>query len=391
MRPQEDLPAHVERVLHVARGVVLRDVEGLEVVVVELDLGPLGDGEPHPGEHVHDLVVHLGERVEPARDDAAARERQVGPVGRQPGSPLDALQDGLPGLELRLDPRLRLVRLAPHERPLGGRQSRQGAQELGEAPALAEVLDPDLVEVPASGGPLDLLAGALDDRADALVGHGGTRGSFYRMAMRDRSAGQIQRAGLQNAADRCATRNLSATSRARRSLRELSAPSRPLPGRRHPATRVSSRGGDPSHFRRRQTRGPTDAASPAMLDLTALARPFRYRVVPDAEGLPVIPGRLGQIEPHDAQALAVYSARPRVFARLWAVPEVRPWQVGDQEMRALFPVAALPAVAGLIRARTRRTLSAETARQKGAGTAYRATSASLEPVWCPRTWVPPPL
>jgi hypothetical protein len=70
-----------------------------------------------------------------------------------------------------------------------------------------------------------------------------------------------------------------------------------------------------------------------MLHLKALAEPFRYRVRCDAEGWPVIPGRLGQIEPHDDQWLAVYSNRPRVFARLWAPPEVRRWQVGDQEAR----------------------------------------------------------
>jgi hypothetical protein len=47
-------------------------------------------------------------------------------------------------------------------------------------------------------------------------------------------------------------------------------------------------------------------------------------------------------------------------------------------MRALFPVAALPAVAGLIRARMRRTLSPETARQRGTGTACRPTSAASD-------------
>jgi hypothetical protein len=97
-------------------------------------------------------------------------------------------------------------------------------------------------------------------------------------------------------------------------------------------------------------------------------------VVVDAEGWPVIPGRLGQIELHDGQALAVYSTRPRIFARLWAVPGVRRWQVGDQEARALVPVDALPQVAALIGARRRRQLSPEAARNLGARTAYRATS-----------------
>ena len=80
------------------------------------------------------------------------------------------------------------------------------------------------------------------------------------------------------------------------------------------------------------------------LDLTTLAQPFRYRVVRDAEGRPVIPGRLGQIEPHDGRWLAVYTDHPRLFARLWAIPGVRRWQVGDQEARALVPADRFPEV-----------------------------------------------
>ena len=110
--------------------------------------------------------------------------------------------------------------------------------------------------------------------------------------------------------------------------------------------------------------------------LRDLVRPLRLRVTADAEGYPIIPGRYGRIEWFDGQDLAVYSDRPRLFAKLWAIPGVRRWQVGDQEVRGLVSLEALPAVAALIQARRRRTLSSETARQKGAGTAYRATSAA---------------
>jgi hypothetical protein len=112
-----------------------------------------------------------------------------------------------------------------------------------------------------------------------------------------------------------------------------------------------------------------------MLDLTALARPFRYRVLRDGDGLPIIPGRLGQIELHDGQALAVYTARPRVFARLWAVPGMRRWQTGDQEMRALFPPERLAEVAAEIGARRRRLLTPEAARKRSGLPTVRGTSA----------------
>jgi hypothetical protein len=86
----------------------------------------------------------------------------------------------------------------------------------------------------------------------------------------------------------------------------------------------------------------------------ALAAPHRYRVIRDAEGWPVIPGKLGRLEWHDGRELAVYTDRPRLIARLWAIPGVRRWQVGDQEARGLFSPEALPAVAALIQARKRR-------------------------------------
>jgi hypothetical protein len=78
------------------------------------------------------------------------------------------------------------------------------------------------------------------------------------------------------------------------------------------------------------------------LDLTTLSHPFRYRVLRDPEGRPMIPGKLGRLETHDGATLAVYTDRPRLFTRLWAVPGVRRWQVGDREGRGLVPVNRLP-------------------------------------------------
>ena len=73
----------------------------------------------------------------------------------------------------------------------------------------------------------------------------------------------------------------------------------------------------------------------------------------------MIPGRYGQIEWFDGTDLAVYTDRPRLFARLWAIPGVRRHQTGDSEMRAAFATVALQQVARVIKARRRRTLPAE--------------------------------
>ena len=124
----------------------------------------------------------------------------------------------------------------------------------------------------------------------------------------------------------------------------------------------------------------------AVEQFRALTTPYRFRVQTDAEGFPIIPGRYGQIEWYcdgvnchscgipGQFALAVYSDRPRLFAKLWAIPGVRRHQTGDTEMRAVFPHEALEQVAGVIKARRRRTLAPEEARRRGFKPTLRATS-----------------
>src|SRR5437016_6778960 len=52
-------------------------VEGLEVVVVALDLRAVGDPESEPDEDVYDLVDDLGDRVQVPERRFAARERDI--------------------------------------------------------------------------------------------------------------------------------------------------------------------------------------------------------------------------------------------------------------------------------------------------------------------------
>jgi hypothetical protein len=75
----------------------------------------------------------------------------------------------------------------------------------------------------------------------------------------------------------------------------------------------------------------------ALARFRELAQPHRLFVRTDTEGFPVIPGRYGQIEWYcDGEncaarfgrfcampgqlALAVYTKRPRLFQKLWAIP-----------------------------------------------------------------------
>jgi hypothetical protein len=89
----------------------------------------------------------------------------------------------------------------------------------------------------------------------------------------------------------------------------------------------------------------------AWTQLRRLARPLRFRVTKDAEGFSMIPGRYGRIEWFDGRDFAAYSDRPRLFAKIWAIPGIRRHQTGDQEMRAIFPPEALEQVAAVIRAK----------------------------------------
>src|SRR5262245_8493671 len=101
----------------------------------------------------------------------------------------------------------------------------------------------------------------------------------------------------------------------------------------------------------------TDERAQAFGFLRSLAEPGRYRVIPDVEGYPQLPGQRGRVEWYTSTGVALYCDRPRVFARLEAVPGVTRWQIGSTERRYLAPVEALPALAPVLGLRRRRTLT----------------------------------
>ena len=82
-------------------------------------------------------------------------------------------------------------------------------------------------------------------------------------------------------------------------------------------------------------RRPTLEQQRAALQLGTLAALYRFRVIADAEGFPIIPGRYGRIEWYcdgvncrscvrcrGRSGLAVSSDRPRLFQKLRAIPGV---------------------------------------------------------------------
>ena len=56
----------IERVVHLPRRMIGRDVQLGEIVVVEFDVRAFGDGEAEIGEDRRDLVEHLGDGMDRA-------------------------------------------------------------------------------------------------------------------------------------------------------------------------------------------------------------------------------------------------------------------------------------------------------------------------------------
>ena len=131
---------HVEGVVLLARGMLGRDVELGEVVVVGLDVRPLGDGKAHVAENLGDLVEHLADRMNaPILQWADAHgQRDVGLLGCETRRERPALQLGLAPLQRLADAGLEAIDRLSERLALLGRQSAEPGHQLGHAPLLAE-------------------------------------------------------------------------------------------------------------------------------------------------------------------------------------------------------------------------------------------------------------
>ena len=163
--------------LPVARGVRDRVVERVEVVVDELDLGPLGDREAEAEEDVLDLAPGRGEQVVAAdRLGRRAGQRDVDAVGGQPRVELAGLELAAALLDQRLERLARLVRRPPDDPALLGRQLGDAAQQVRQLRLAPEEPHPHVARAPRS-------ASALGDRRLGLGAElgdaGGRVGSWH--------------------------------------------------------------------------------------------------------------------------------------------------------------------------------------------------------------------
>jgi hypothetical protein len=102
------------------------------------------------------------------------------------------------------------------------------------------------------------------------------------------------------------------------------------------------------------------AARPDLLDLRALAG-STWRIRLDAERLPFVVGRRGNVSAHDLTTLCVYvTGRYHLPKVLRALPEDwRRHQVGDHEANLLAPVGALDRACAAVKAYRRRRMTPE--------------------------------
>ena len=145
--PENQVVLQPERILHIARRVIVRDIERLEAEILRLNLGPGQDREPH---HLKDIFqFHLGERDRVQRPQAASGPRsgevQRGRLllWRRGAGLLTCLLNRLRGEILQLvepDPELFFLfgRKTAKVGPFGQR---------GDTPLAAEILDTDLLNV----------------------------------------------------------------------------------------------------------------------------------------------------------------------------------------------------------------------------------------------------
>ena len=130
-------PRHVEGVLHVAGGMARRHVEGLEAVVVVLDLAALVHLVAHAHEDVLELLAHGGEGVPPPEGGGAAGQGDVDALALEVTGPLAGQEVARHGLDLRFEVGLERVQHLPGVAPRLVRQLAQGLEQVRHRSRLA--------------------------------------------------------------------------------------------------------------------------------------------------------------------------------------------------------------------------------------------------------------
>ena len=147
LRTEQNVVGDIKGVLRVTRRMVFRNVQRLEVVVIQFHLGSFDNREAHSDEDVLQLPLHLGQRM-----DVSVRNRG----GRHGDVQFFCLQAMFQRFCLRIpgalcngffDGRANLVCQLPDLRAFFGRERTHAAQHGGQLSLFAKIADLDLLQI----------------------------------------------------------------------------------------------------------------------------------------------------------------------------------------------------------------------------------------------------
>src|SRR5215210_785544 len=146
LRPQDQPIIHEERVLHRSRGMPWRYPKRREVVVVRLDLWPLGDAVAEANEEVDDLIYYPPRRMQVALPERYARQSDVHRLFAQAFLALAGRDLPRPRVEGGFDLPRGEVRRPADLLALLGREGSYALLDLRKLRGAAEIPYPDVFE-----------------------------------------------------------------------------------------------------------------------------------------------------------------------------------------------------------------------------------------------------
>ena len=114
--PQDHIVRKIECVLHVPRRMVLGNIQGFEIIVIQLDFRPFGQLKAQTGEDLYQLIRHPVQNVRAAKGHPPARKGHVHIFRSQFTAFLFLLERSLFAVEFPLQFGLDFIGELPHFR-----------------------------------------------------------------------------------------------------------------------------------------------------------------------------------------------------------------------------------------------------------------------------------
>ena len=160
-----------EGVLHIARRMIGRNVQGVEVVVFGFDFGTIQHGEAERNEKVLEFPLYARDRMQVAAARTGRRQGEIDPLGvesRTQGGRVELL---LPGIERRFELLLGGVEHLADAFALFGRELSHALADFGERAFAAHGVHADRFELLGGCGGSDAREGTRRQFLNGFVKH----------------------------------------------------------------------------------------------------------------------------------------------------------------------------------------------------------------------------